>query len=329
MTGSSRPRVSIVLPCYNEEQALPSCVAALHRYVAAQPPGAAPIEVVFVDDGSRDGTWAALTAAVEGRPHWHAVRLMTNRGSHVALRCAYRHTSGERVVNLPVDLQDPVDNIDRLAEAMDRTGADGVLAVRRSRVDGLSERLTSRLYHGAMHLVGLKNIPVEGTSQFLLSRRVVDQINAHEDRGFTFEGFLASAPLRLEIVWYDRTGAERESRWTLGRKIQHALDTILGFSNTPIRALSLVGASVALIGLIYAAFVVVRFAITGGSWPGWPSLMTVVLVLGGLNLLALGLVGEYLWRILDESRRRPLYQIADQAGVATVRTDDRHVHEHI
>src|SRR5207253_5207916 len=126
----------------------------------------------------------------------------------------------------------------------------------------------------------------------------------------------------------------RVSRWTFTMQVQHALNTILSFSNVPIRALSVMGAAVAVMGLLYAAFVFFRFAIFGGGAAGWPSLMTVVLVLGGLNLLALGLVGEYVWRILDESRRRPLYQVEDRVGfepdehvsvgpvsVGTVRTD--------
>jgi dolichol-phosphate mannosyltransferase len=144
---------------------------------------------------------------------------------------------------------------------------------------------------------------------------VVDQINAHDDRGFTFEGFLAVAPLKMAIVWYDRSEAVgRVSRWTFAAKLQHALNTVLSFSNVPIRALSLTGAAVALAGFAYAASVFLRFALLGGA-NGWPSLMTVVLVIGGLNLLALGLVGEYVWRILDESRRRPLYQIEDRIGL--------------
>ncbi|MBZ5559477.1 MAG: glycosyltransferase [Acidobacteriia bacterium] len=305
------PQLSIVIPCFNEEQSLPACVDGVARYAASKPAGS--IEVVLVDDGSTDGTWATITRLLQGRAGWRAVRLISNRGSHVALRCAYRHTTGEQVVNLPVDLQDPISNIDRFREAMEQQGADAVLAVRQTRADGWFAESTSRLYHGAMHLVHLRNVPIEGTSQFLLTRRVVDQINAFDDRGFTLEGFLASAPLKLAIIWYDREAAVgRVSRWTLARKIQHALNTILSFSNVPIRALSLLGAAVALAGLAYAVFVFARFALFGGGATGWPSLMTAVLVLGGLNLLALGLIGEYMWRILDETRRRPLYQVADR-----------------
>ena len=308
-----KPSLSIVIPSYNEEASLPHCVASVEQYVASKAPGA--VEVVIVDDGSRDGTWAVIERLVRGRPQWRAVRFLANRGSHMALRCAYRHTTGARVVNLPVDLQDPIDNIDRLQRTMDEQGADAVLAVRQTREDGWYAETTSRLYHGAMHLVNLRNVPVEGTSQFLLTRRVVQRINGFNDQGFTLEGFLASEPLKLAIVWYDRARAVgRVSRWTFTRKVQHALNTILGFSNVPIRALSCTGAAVALGGLLYAAFVVLRFGLIGGSATGWPSLMTVVLVLGGLNLLALGLVGEYVWRILDESRRRPLYQIEDRIG---------------
>ncbi|MBI3492897.1 MAG: glycosyltransferase [Acidobacteria bacterium] len=308
------PSVTIVIPCFNEETALPRCIDRVARYVAAQPLGS--VEVVLVDDGSTDGTWSVLERLLEGRAGWRAIRLITNRGSHVALRCACRYATGARVVNLPVDLQDPIENIDRLLETMNEQGVDAVLAVRRTRNDGWWSELTSRLYNGAMHLVNLRKVPLEGTSQFLLTRRVVYQINAHGDHGFTFEGFLASAPLRLAIVWYDREAAVgRVSRWTFGRKVQHALNTILSFSNVPIRALSMTGASVACAGLVYAALVLVRFSFFGGSVAGWPSLMTAVLVIGGFNLLALGLVGEYVWRILDESRRRPLYQIEDALGL--------------
>ena len=306
--------LSIVIACYNEEQALPACIAGVERYVASKPAGS--VEVVMVDDGSTDGTWRVMEQLIAGRPGWGGVRLMANRGSHIALRCAYRHTTARRVVNLPVDLQDPIENIDRLLTAMDEQGAEAVLAVRRSRDDGWYTGMMSRLYHSALHLVKLKNVPVQGTSQFLLAQRVVQQINAHHDQGFTFEGFLASAPLKLAIVWYDRAAAVgRVSRWTFARQVQHALNTILSFSNVPIRALSVTGATVAVAGLAYAAFVFLRFALFGGGAAGWPSLMTVVLVLGGFNLLALGLVGEYVWRILDESRRRPLYQVDGRIGL--------------
>jgi dolichol-phosphate mannosyltransferase len=310
----SLPTLSVVIPCFNEEEALPRCVDRVQQYVAAQPAGST--EVVLVDDGSTDGTWSVMARLLKGRPGWRAIRLITNRGSHIALRCACRHATGARLVNLPVDLQDPIENIDRLIQTMNEQRADAVLAVRRTRNDGWWSETTSRLYNGAMHLVNLRNVPLEGTSQFLLARRVVDQINAHRDHGFTFEGFLASTPLKLAIVWYDREAAiGRVSRWTLGRKVQHALNTILSFSDVPIRALSMTGACVAVGGLIYAAFNLVRFSFIGPSVSGWPSLMTAVLVMGGLNLLALGLLGEYVWRILDESRRRPLYQVADILGL--------------
>ncbi len=308
------PSISIIVPCFNEERELPRCLDAIESYVATKSPGS--VEVILVDDGSTDGTWPLIQAAA-ARPLWHGLRFITNRGSHIALRCACRHASGARVVNLPVDLQEPVENIDLLLQAMDQQQAEAVLAVRRTRGDGLWERMTSRVYNRVLHAVGLRNVPLEGTSQFLLTRRVVDQINAHEDRGFTFEGFLAVVPMKMAIVWYDRAAAVtgRVSRWTFAMKLQHALNTVLSFSNVPIRALSLTGAGVAVAGLAYALFVLVRFTLFGGGASGWPSLMTVVLVIGGLNLLALGLVGEYVWRILDESRRRPLYQIQDRAGL--------------
>ncbi len=311
----SSPGLSIVIPCFNEEHALPRCIAGVRAFVESKPAGS--VEVVLVDDGSTDATWTVMQGLIGGRPGWRAIRFMANRGSHIALRCAYRHTTGARVVNLPVDLQEPVANIDRLMQVMDQRDVDGVLAVRQTRDDGWFTDTMSRVYHGSLHLVNLRNVPVQGTSQFVLARRVILQINAHNDHGFTLEGFLASAPLKLALLSYDREPAVgRVSRWTLAGQIQHALNTILSFSNVPIRALSVTGAAVAFLGLLYASFVLVRFTIFGGGASGWPSLMTVVLVMGGMNLLALGLVGEYVWRILDESRRRPLYQIENRIGFA-------------
>ena len=310
-----KPALSIVIPCYNEEASLPQCVASVDRYVRSKPAGS--VEVIVVDDGSADGSWQVLGQLLDGRSSWRALRFVANRGSHVALRCAFRHAAGSRVVNLPVDLQDPVENIDRLQAAMDEQRVDAVFAVRQTRGDGLWERMTSRMYNRAMHLVNLRNVPLEGTSQFLVTDRVARQINAYADHGFTFEGFLAGAPLQTAVVWYDRAAAPgRVSRWTFSGKVQHALNTLLSFSNAPVRAVSLTGIIVAGAGVSWAALAAARFALSGISPAPWSLLTAVVLVIGGLNLVALGLVGEYAWRILDESRSRPLYQIDDRIGFA-------------
>jgi glycosyltransferase involved in cell wall biosynthesis len=130
------PSLSIVIPCYNEEQGLPLCIATVDGYVRSKP--ADSVEVIVVDDGSTDGSWGVLEGLLAGRSGWYGVRLITNRGSHIALRCALRHATGERVVNLPVDLQDPVENVDLLRLAMDEQRVDAVLAVRRTRAQCIS-----------------------------------------------------------------------------------------------------------------------------------------------------------------------------------------------
>jgi polyisoprenyl-phosphate glycosyltransferase len=321
-----KPSVSIVLPCYHEQESLPRCIEALDAYAATKPAGW--LEVVFVDDGSRDGTWDLLERAVSGREGWRAVRFLRNSGSHIAIRCGYRYTHGERVVNLPVDLQDPVENIDLLLERMNETNADAVLAVRKERGDSRIDRFMSRMYNRALHLSGLKNIPLEGTSQFLLTRRVVQMINSYSDHGFNLDGFIATAPIKIEIVWYHRLEAVgRVSRWTLERKIQHAINTIVTFSNVPIRTLSLTGVVTALLGLCYALFVVLWAIFAPVRVSGWASLMCAVLLLGGLNLLALGLLGEYAWRILDEARRKPLYQVEETVEAISEPSEEAGVRE--
>jgi polyisoprenyl-phosphate glycosyltransferase len=320
---SLEPALTIVVPCFNEELGLAACAEVIAAWVDKRPAGS--IEVVMVDDGSSDGTWKVMKSIVASQPNFRALKLLTNRGAHIALRCGYRAARGHRVVNLPADLQEPIDNLDLLMKEMDENGADAVLAVRRSRADDRGSKISSRLYHSAMKFVNLKNVPLEGAAQFLFSQRVLREINAHDDKGFTIDGYLASARIKLGVVLYDRLAAEgRVSRWTFGKKVQHALDTILGFSNVPIRALSLAGAIAALGGVLYAMFLIYWVLSHEGGVPGWGSLMVVVLVLGGMQLLALGLMGEYAWRILEETRRRPLFQIEAELGGSAGRLEELH-----
>lgn len=304
----SSPALTVVIPCFNEEAGLADCATQLAQWMQTRAPGS--VEVLLVDDGSRDRTWEVIEKVVSQHPGFRGVKMLTNKGSHAAIRCGYRAARGERVVNLPADLQEPIANIDLMMDCMDRTSADAVLAVRKSRADSLSSRISSRLYHAAMQFVNLKNVPLEGAAQFLLNRRVVAEINGHDDKLFTLDGYLASARIKIEMVTYDRIAVEgRVSRWSFAKKVQHALDTLLGFSNVPIRTLSLTGAVVALGGVGYAAFLLYWVLFEHGGVPGWGSLMVAVLLIGGLNLLALGMLGEYAWRILEETRRRPVFQV--------------------
>lgn len=307
-----QPHLSIIVPCYNEEANLPVCVEAIETWIGRGVVGT--VEVILVDDGSRDRTWEIIETTAGRNKDFRGLRLATNRGSHVALRCGYQHCAGRFIVNLPADLQEPIENIDQMLDIQKQSDAEAVLAVRKSRDDGLGNTISSRLYHLVLHLLKLKQVPLEGASQFLMTGRLGNVINTHSDRTFTLDGFFASAPIKLEVMHYARLPAQRPSRWSFTTKLNHALDTILGFSNIPIRALSLTGAVTALVGFVYAIVIIFNAFLNGAVPPGWSSLTCLVLVLSGLNLLALGMLGEYAWRILDESRRNPLFQLEAKVG---------------
>ncbi|WP_374373260.1 glycosyltransferase [Dongia sp.] len=311
--------LSVIVPCYHEEDALPEFFRQLAAWQNSSEIGR-NAEIILVDDGSRDGTWRVIQSFSALDERVRGVRLLVNRGSHIALRCGYRHAQGNLIVNVPVDLQEPLEQIDLLLAEMTSKQADITLAIRHSRDDKLTDRIFSALYHRLLRLLGLKNLPVGGSSQFLFSRRVIDLLNSYPDHSVTIDGFIANSPFPTATITYHRRAAVRTTRWSFMRKISHALDSIVAFSELPIRLMGAAGLIIAAAGFLFAIFTVYR-AITGGGTPeGWASIICAVTLIGGLNLMALSVIGEYLWRTLNEARRRPLYAVAEVCGFKSPET---------
>ncbi len=310
MMTEARPLISVVTPSYNEERNLPALYERLKAAFADPALTAVDWEWIVIDDHSADGTFAVAEAIAKADSRVRVLRFSRNFGSHVGIACGIDHARGDCCVVMAADLQDPPEAISGLV-AKWRAGAQVVWAVRASRPGEAAGTLVfAGLYYLMMRrVVGLNALPATGADFVLLDKRVMAAVRAHGERNMSILALIAWMGFRQDEIRYDkRARTEGESGWTLTKKIKLVVDSLTSFSYLPIRAMSLLGLCVAVCGLLYSAVVVVN-ALFGHPAEGWSSLMVAVLVLGGAQMLMLGVLGEYVWRGLDESRRRPRYLI--------------------
>jgi len=313
--GLVAPLLSVVVPVKNEEQGIVPFVervSAILDSVAADEGW----EILFIDDGSTDSTLAAIAAANLRDGRVRALSLSRNFGKEAALSAGLDHARGSAVIPMDVDMQDPPEVLPEMV-AKWRDGYEMVFGVRRCRTsDGWAKRVTAGLYYRAHNAVSVDKIPENAGDFRLLDRKVVEVIRKLPERSRFMKGLFAWAGFRQAAVEYDR--AERETGktkfnywklWTL------ALDGITSASTVPLRIWSYVGAGVALFAMAYASFIAVRTMFYGISVPGYASIMVSVLFLGGIQLISLGVLGEYVGRILTETKQRPLYVVRDTVGV--------------
>ena len=307
-----RPVLSLVVPCYNEAAGLASFWARASDALDAL---GVPAEAVFVDDGSRDPTFSVLTALAARDARVRVVALSRNFGKEVALAAGLDHAAGDAIVPIDADLQHPPELLHELV-ARWREGCDVVIALRRDRAtDSAARRLASDLFHRLFARVSAVPVP-RGAGDFrLMARPVVDALKSMPERTRYMKGMYAWVGFRTATVDYDvAERAAGESRFGLVKLWRLALDGIVSFSALPLRMSSFLGALFALVALGYGAWLVARTLVHGVDVPGYASLMVVVLFLGGVQLLSLGVIGEYLGRVYDEVKARPLYVVRARVG---------------
>lgn len=315
-------KLAIVTPAFNEADNLPVLHARLTA--AMQPLAEWDWEWVIVDDHSRDDTYAVVAALAARDPRVRGVRLARNFGSHTALTCGLHQADGACVVALAADLQDPPELIPQLV-ARWQSGAQVVWAVRDRREGESAVTLAmSRLYYWVMRsVVGMTEMPATGADFFLLDRVVVDAFARFGEGHANIFALLTWMGFRQATVAYDKEARlHGRSGWTLAKKLKLVVDSFTAFSYLPIRLMSYLGLLVGVLGFVYAGSVVVN-ALTGKPVEGWSSLMVVVLLLGGFQMMMMGVLGEYLWRALDESRRRPRYLVEATTDDAALPRDVR------
>lgn len=301
------PILSIVTPAYNETENLHILYKRISEVFETLD---IEWEWIIVDDHSTDDTFDTITAMAKKDSRIRGIRLARNFGSHKSIICGVHQAKGHCLIVMAADLQDPPEIIPGLLEKW-QTGAQVVWAVRRLREGEKSSRERfSRLYYFLMRrMAGIKEMPASGADFFLLDRIVIDAFRQFNESNASFMALITWMGFKQAFISYDKQ-ARRHGRsgWSLEKKLKLVVDSITSFTYLPIRFMSYLGIIVALIGFIYAAVIIVN-AIKGNPIQGWSSLMLVVLVIGGFQMIMMGILGEYLWRALDESRRRPMYLI--------------------
>jgi glycosyltransferase involved in cell wall biosynthesis len=307
----ARKLLSIVIPLLNEEQNL----RPLHQRLSAVASTLdRDLEIIFVDDGSNDQSLAVLKELSAADPRVRSLSLSRNFGSHGAILAGFSHARGDHAVILTADLQDPPELLPELL-AQCEAGYDVVWGSREQREDPWLTVAFSEIYNRMMRRLALPNWPQHGFDFVVVSRRVLSVILARQERNTSLFGQILWAGFRQTSVPYKRSARRSgRSKWTLSKKIKLAIDSFVSFSYFPVRLISLLGILFAVGGAGYAAFVLTMRATHGVTITGWASLMVVLLVVGGTQLVMLGIIGEYLWRTFDETRRRPPFIVAEATG---------------
>lgn len=299
--------ISIVCPMFNEEFAI---VPFLERLMPALAACGADYEVICVDDGSQDGTLRVLLEARKRVAGIRVVQLSRNFGKEAALTAGIDHARGEAVIPMDGDLQDPPELIPLLVDKW-REGYQVVLARRSNRTsDHWLKRVTAQWFYKLHNRISDVPLPGNVGDFRLMDRSVVDAVRRLPERSRFMKGLFAWVGFRTATIDYDRpartAGRTKFGGWRLWNL---ALDGITSFSTVPLRIWSYVGAVVAAVSFIYALALITRTVILGIDVPGYASLMTVMLFLGGLQLLGLGIIGEYLGRLQGEAKQRPIYLV--------------------
>ena len=308
MPDSAQPSVTVVIPVFNEEAVLPELLARLGAMFA----GRTDIgwRVVFVDDGSRDRTAALVAAAAAKDPRLQLIELSRNFGFQAALAAGLAHAPGDAVVTMDADLQDPPEIIPEMVDAW-RGGAEVVRAVRRSRQESGLRRVGMDLFHFFFRRVS--DFPIEqNTGTFgLMDRAALDALNRLPERHRFFPGLRSWVGFRTAEVAYDRQErAAGRPQQTLRRLVRYAFDGVFSFSYLPLRLLAYAGLLIGVSGFFLGLYYVIKRLIDIERAPtGFTTLAALILFLGGVQLIGIGVLGEYLARIYDEVKHRPLYII--------------------
>jgi dolichol-phosphate mannosyltransferase len=306
--------VSVVVPMFNEEGNVEGLINRFDAIVADNPDYR--FEFVVVDDGSTDGSSEAIKHYAESRRDLRAVVLSRNFGSHYALSAGLDQCHGDVAVIVGADAQEPVDLVARMLASW-KDGHEIVWGIREQRADqGAVSRFVSELFSRLLRRYSVvKTYPAEGPSAFLLDRLVIDVVNKLTEHNRNVAGLLAWSGFRQGRVTFrqlERTSGE--SKWTGKAKIKLAVDSFVEFSFTPIRFVTFSGIAIASVGFVYAAFLVTRRLFFSDIASGWTTVVVVALLLGGFQLVVLGVLGEYIWRGVDESRGRPLFIVREVVG---------------
>lgn len=302
--------ISVVVPVFHNAASLRDVVERFQKVAEQEPED---FEFIFVDDGSRDDSFKVMTELTELDSRVRAIKLVRNFGSNAACSAGIAYAQGDAVVAISADLQDPPELIgDMLAHW--RMGSKVVLAARADRDDPWLTKVTSNIFWRLIRRYGLPNMPEQGSDYALLDRDVLEALkHTHEPNAGL--GMVLWTGYEPTIIHYKREERKEEygkSGWSLSKRVTYLIDFFVSFSQMPIRAASLLGISLAFLGFIYACVIIVSRIFYGSETElarGWYSMIVILLLVSGVQLIMTGVLGEYLVRTLESTRQRPAFLV--------------------
>ena len=308
------PQLSVVIPIFNEAEVIAELARRLHEVLESI---GHDFEVVFVDDGSTDSSPDLLRELHEKDPRWKVLKLSRNFGHQIAITAGLDAASGAAVVIMDGDLQDPPEVIPDLVGKW-KEGFDVVHAVRKKRkAENPFRRAIIFLFYRILNTLAGIELPLDAGDFRLISRRVADLFKSFTERSRYVRGLLTWVGLKQASVYYVREGrAAGRSKYSLPRLMRLGLDVITSFSSVPLKLASCLGFVISFICLAYAAYVFIAKLVYGFTTPGYASIIVAILFVGGVQLIAIGILGEYIGRLYEEAKKRPLYVIDTDLGVA-------------
>ena len=305
-------KLSIVVPCYNEQEVLPETVSrlgSLRDKLVSTGRVSGDTEIVLVDDGSRDNTWALISEAATSRPFLRGIKLSRNRGHQTALIAGLFSASGDAVISIDADLQDDLGAIEKMID-LHLAGAEVVYGVRARRdTDTFFKRFTAEGYYRLLGTLGVE-VVFNHADYRLLGRRALESLKRYGESNLFLRGIIPQLGYSSAIVRYDRH--ERfagESKYPLWKMLAFAWQGVTSFSAAPLRAVTAVGLFISVASFAVAAWALWIRLFSGSAVPGWASTVIPMYFLGGIQLLSIGMIGEYLAKVYLEVKRRPRYFI--------------------
>ncbi|MCS3679371.1 dolichol-phosphate mannosyltransferase [Salinibacter ruber] len=312
------PLVSVVIPCFNEEEVLEELYRRLSEAAAEWQEA---LEVILVDDGSTDATWEKMEEIHQQDERWRIVRFSRNFGHQTAVSAGLQYATGDAVIVMDADLQDPPEELHRFI-AKWREGYEVAYAIRKERKESVFKRAAYKGFYRLLSSLSRHDIPLDSGDFCLMDRTVVDLINQMPEKNRFVRGLRAWAGFRQTGVEYERhERAQGEPKYTFSKLMKLAIDGIFSFSAAPLRLATFFGLLVSAVAFLGIGFTVAQrlfsdwFAQFGlAPVPGYATMVISVLFIGGVQLVCIGLVGEYVGRIYDETKRRPAWIVQEEKG---------------
>jgi len=303
------PRLTLVIPCYNEEQMLPETASRLGILLDELTLNDLIIEpsIYFVDDGSADETWNVIERLAKEDARIHGIKLSRNFGQQSAILAGLLTAPGDALISMDADLQDDVTAIEDMVRAYAR-GAEIVYGVRRSReTDNFLKRISAENYYRLLQAMGVE-LMFNHADYRLLSRRVVEELRGYKETNLLLRGLIPQLGFQSELVYYDRHARYAgETKYTIPKMVSLALNGITSFTEIPLKIITILGMLVSLFSFGIAAWALVTRFFNPSAVPGWASIVIPLCMLGGIQLLCLGVIGQYLAKIFSEVKARPRF----------------------